>query len=1220
MKRLWRVPLAWRRLGLVLALLAAVAAGHERAVLFDLGPEEYGRSVRAFSAGQGDVGVAARRPGARIPYVLPGPDDPWAGGVPHELRLVFARQPGRALRLYLEAVETHHAAPPLLVVTLDGRTLTTVRTRHGTGLPPPHAGRGTRSTYVVPIPADAVAGAADTLLSVRNEAGSWVMWRGIRLVEAHPSLALAHLGLTGRLPPLAAVLLLASAGSLAVAALPRALAAGRVPSLVHVGGPVLGLVALALAAAAVFPDAVPRWAWLLLPWLLVALPPPLAAGARVPWRPAWALLALGGLLCVAFPDVVLGGRTLLTSAYSGSVMGVRPAYGYPWEFPPFEHNVVDPGASAWQYEPLTAKAARLYRAGRLPLWNANQGFGAPLAANMHSSVFYPPALPLLLFPSPAMWDAFLLGRLLLAGALTFFFIRSLGTGLVGGVGAASAFMLGGYLMLWVNNSWLNVDILVPALLWGIEKVLAEGSRRALALLAAAVSGAVLGGMPESTFVVVLFAGCYGAFRVVSRARAGESRRRLVSRSAAVVVTGLLGAGASAVLLLPFLEYVRNAFQAHTPDNRIGLIHLPLAQLVTLLVPYLEGTASGSNATTFYYSGMVAATLAAAAVVARRHERSGLAWFFAAAVVFSLAKAFGVGVNWVGSWPVFDLVFFWKHLGVVISFSLAVLAGLGLDAIAEGRLTLRRALTASLLVTACGAAALALYWSAFGLTPRRALVASMGAAAGALILQAALLALGGTGQRARVVAACSLAVLAAELVYLVPRGERPRRYPADVPPPAVEFVRADPQPHRVFGVDRTLHPNASSFLDLEDVRAMDALYPDRYYRYVTRLIQPEIVAWSTGTAEPPSRCGGNPWFDLTGVRYVFTRASRPLHECDSGRPLIADALAAAGPHPDLRATAFTIEGIRRDVLPQPAPREIRLPLVPDVRTPVLAFSLALHPDVWTPEKGDGVWFDVAVLTGSRRVPLFSRWVDPKNERGDRRWIDGSVDLGDYVGQEVVLLLSTRPGASSLWDWAGWGSLRLTSHQYTLAWDPGKEDLRVYRNAHAFPRAFVAHAVVPVTGADAAMARMSEPGFDPGRQVVVEGLPPDIAASLRADGPPSPITPATIVRYEDERVTLEVRAGAPGVLVLTDVFYPGWVARVDGAPAPVYPADYAFRGVVVPAGEHVVEFEYRPASFRLGAAISLASIVSLLFFVVLAGDGRARKTAGRWCQAPRIGPAV
>ena len=64
-----------------------------------------------------------------------------------------------------------------------------------------------------------------------------------------------------------------------------------------------------------------------------------------------------------------------------------------------------------------------------------------------------------------------------------------------------------------------------------------------------------------------------------------------------------------------------------------------------------------------------------------------------------------------------------------------------------------------------------------------------------------------------------------------------------------------------------------------------------------------------------------------------------------------------------------------------------------------------------------------------------------------------------------------------------------------------------------------------------------------------------------------------------------------LVTSDVYYPGWQARIDGKETVLYRADYALRGVVVPAGDHVVFFEYKPRSFRLGALISLLSLLAL-----------------------------
>ncbi len=137
-----------------------------------------------------------------------------------------------------------------------------------------------------------------------------------------------------------------------------------------------------------------------------------------------------------------------------------------------------------------------------------------------------------------------------------------------------------------------------------------------------------------------------------------------------------------------------------------------------------------------------------------------------------------------------------------------------------------------------------------------------------------------------------------------------------------------------------------------------------------------------------------------------------------------------------------------------------------------------------------------------------------------------------------------------------------------------------NRDAFPRAFVVPRLERLPDDRAGVVRaMTTTDF---RRVALVESPGPIDS-----GPGSgEFRPASVVSYRPNRV--EVEAEGPGLLVLTDPDYPGWVATVDGTPATVVRADYLFRGVPLPPGRHAITFAFRPRSYLLGRAISLGAI--------------------------------
>ncbi|MCP4645418.1 MAG: hypothetical protein GY851_33550 [bacterium] len=160
--------------------------------------------------------------------------------------------------------------------------------------------------------------------------------------------------------------------------------------------------------------------------------------------------------------------------------------------------------------------------------------------------------------------------------------------------------------------------------------------------------------------------------------------------------------------------------------------------------------------------------------------------------------------------------------------------------------------------------------------------------------------------------------------------------------------------------------------------------------------------------------------------------------------------------------------------------------------------------------------------------------------------------------------------------------------------GSEDgIDIYRNDAALPRAFLVGRIETVPNEDALFDFMRHPEFDPSRMVVTDRPPSGpIPHSLAAQ-----LGNARVLRRSATRVILDVDSAEDAALVLSDAFYPGWRAWVGTDEVNIWPAYHAFRGILVPAGHHRVEFRYDPLSFRIGLWTSTAALCLSAAFALL-----------------------
>jgi hypothetical protein len=149
--------------------------------------------------------------------------------------------------------------------------------------------------------------------------------------------------------------------------------------------------------------------------------------------------------------------------------------------------------------------------------------------------------------------------------------------------------------------------------------------------------------------------------------------------------------------------------------------------------------------------------------------------------------------------------------------------------------------------------------------------------------------------------------------------------------------------------------------------------------------------------------------------------------------------------------------------------------------------------------------------------------------------------------------------------------------------GASGIKVYKQPAAFPRAWAVHKLVRITSDDQANWYITERLDDLHSEAVMFDPIPALPACT---------APADSVELKEDRgsrVGLSVRLSCPAMIVVSDTYFPGWRAYVDGAPAQIYQVNAAMRGILAPAGVHSVTMRYRPMVVYEGAALTFLGIL-------------------------------
>lgn len=153
-------------------------------------------------------------------------------------------------------------------------------------------------------------------------------------------------------------------------------------------------------------------------------------------------------------------------------------------------------------------------------------------------------------------------------------------------------------------------------------------------------------------------------------------------------------------------------------------------------------------------------------------------------------------------------------------------------------------------------------------------------------------------------------------------------------------------------------------------------------------------------------------------------------------------------------------------------------------------------------------------------------------------------------------------------------------------------RLYVNNNYLPRAFlVKNFRVLQSDQDFALA-FNDPNFNPQQMLLIEKVPNSASALSKKPARPDLKPEVKVVSYENNRILLEVSTPEAAFLFMSEAYYPGWKAYVDGRQEEILRANYAFRAIPVGPGSHKIEVVCKPSSFKVGLTVSSATIILVL----------------------------
>jgi len=222
------------------------------------------------------------------------------------------------------------------------------------------------------------------------------------------------------------------------------------------------------------------------------------------------------------------------------------------------------------------------------------------------------------------------------------------------------------------------------------------------------------------------------------------------------------------------------------------------------------------------------------------------------------------------------------------------------------------------------------------------------------------------------------------------------------------------------------------------------------------------------------------------------------------------------------------------------------------------------------------------------------------------------ISDLRGASPLLLQRYRDLTTQLPRERAW---QLLNVKYILTWEGGRTngvehvltekrvegDNHLYRLSDSLDRAYVVQSAIVERDDQRTLEILASPDFDPGKSVILAEEP--ALQLLRVEASASKVD---ITAYLPNHIELTADLEEDGILVLSELYYPGWKVSIDGNDGEILRANYTLRAVALTKGQHRVMMSFDPTSLKIGALLSVSTLVVWLMFVTFYLGRRFRRT--------------